>query len=81
MSREYYSKEDIIEGYLIDGANFKLALFCIKENQPYLFDAKFLGYNDETNELQYQVQGNTPSWVDLEDVIQLGKDYKYSSYK
>ena len=80
MSREYYSKDDIIEIYLAEGKQFELALQCIKSNEPYLFKAIFLGYDPQTNELQYQVQGNPERFVDLDDVLQIGADYTYSNY-
>jgi hypothetical protein len=81
MSREYYNKDDIIEIYLIEGKQFELALQCITPNHPYLFKAIFLGYNPQTNELQYQVQGNPERFVDLDDVLQIGAEYTYSNYR
>ena len=80
MSRQYYSKDDIIEIYLAEGKQFELALQCIKPDQPHLFKAIFIGYDPQTNELQYQVQGNPERFADLNDVLQIGADYTYSNY-
>jgi hypothetical protein len=80
MSREYHSKRDIIDTYLEEGRKFELAYFCVKPNQPSLFHATFLGFDEDTNELQYQVQGNVKSWVDLDEVLQIGRNYSYSTF-
>ena len=79
MSRVYYSKTDMIEIYLRENETFELSLFCLKPKRPHLFNALFLGYDDEAESLHYQVQGNPEQWVNLKEVVQIGKDCTYSA--
>jgi hypothetical protein len=79
MSREYYSKQDIVDYFLSYEDKFELSLFCVKPNVPHLFDAKYLGYDVETNEIHYQVQGHSATSVNLDNVIKIGRDHQYNT--
>ncbi len=82
MSREYYSKEDIIEIYLSEGKKFEFVQSYNINNEPYFLEASFLGYDFNTKILRYRFPAsNKESIIHLDDIIQLSADYTYSYRK